>query len=1107
MFISDFAIKKPLITVVSMVTLVVFGLFALFKLKTDEFPDVAPPFVSVGIPYPGASPDGVEKEILDPIEEQISSISGVKQVTGKAYDGYGFILVEFQFGKDLMEATQDLRDAISAKRADLPTEMKEPIIQKFNDTDRPIVSLALSSTVLSQAELTRLADPTITRELRSIPGVAEVAVSGKVVRELTVELVPAKMQAAGVSVGQVVQALQLQNLAAPVGRVTGAMDERSIRLRGRLENPQEFTQLIVADRNGAPTRLGDIANVRDGTEEPRTVALFGNQLGERDAVGIDIKKSKGYSTTDVSDKIRTRVAQLQPTLGAGTKLELVKDSGTRVRAAVRNVEEALLQGAVLTVLVVFLFLNSWRSTVITGLALPVSVLASFIAVWVMGFKLETMSLLGLSLAIGILIDDAIVVRENIVRHVEMGKDHYTASREGTDEIGLAVAATTFSILAVFFPIGFMPGVGGQWFKPFALTIACSVFVSLFVSFSLDPMLSAYWPDPHLTEEQKPWITRKLDRFNHWFNTQAENYRKVIAWALDHRSAMIALAVGSFFASFTLFTGGLTGLLGALVGLGTIVWGLTSKRMLKVGKLFVVLAGAVVFYALPKVIVMSGLAMRTVGVGFFPEDDRSSFIIALETPPGSNLQYTRLKAQEAARIARRHPEVDYTYTTLGGGASGTVDEGNIYVRTVPKGKRSKSVEQLATELRAEMKSVAGVTLSVFTNDFGGGRKMLQFQMKGNDLRAINQGAEQVMEVVRNTPGAVDVGLSTKGQKPELTVDLNRGVAGALGITVGQVAQSLRPAFAGIEAGDWQDPSGEMRKVQIRLAPESRRNADDLAQLPLVVMGPNGSPSTLPLGQVATIKQDIGPAIIDHLDRELVVSVQANVSGRGSGDVTADVERRLKKLTLPPGVRLQLGGDAQQQNELFGQIFFALGIAVMLMYLILVVQFGSFLDPLAILMSLPLSLIGVLLSLSITGFTVNLMSLIGVILLMGIVAKNAILLIDFAKWAREKDGMPLRDALIEAGAIRLRPILMTTFALIAGMIPVALGRGEGAQFRAPLGVAIIGGVLTSTLLTLLVIPTFYEVMDEVRHWLAGRFGFSPPMTAEHPIPTGITPVMGD
>ncbi|MEP6731514.1 MAG: efflux RND transporter permease subunit, partial [bacterium] len=945
MFISDFAIKKPLITVVAMLTLAVFGLFALFRLKTDEFPDVAPPIVTIGIPYPGASPDGVEKEILDPIEEQISSISGVKHVNGSAYDGFGFILVEFQFGKDLAEASQDLRDAISAKRADLPVEMKEPIIKKFNDTDRPIVSLALSSTTLSQAELTRLADPTITRELRSLSGVAEVAVSGKVERELTVEIDPSRMASAGVSVGQVVGALQLQNLAAPVGRVTGAMDERAIRLKGRLDNPQEFKQLIVAERNGIATRLGDVADVRDGTEEPRTLALY----NDKEAVGIDIKKAKGYSTTDVSDKIRERVTQLQTTLPTGTRLELVRDSGTRVDHAVKNVEEALLLGALLTVMVVFLFLNSWRSTVITGLALPVSVLASFIAVYVLGFKLETMSLLGLSLAIGILIDDAIVVRENIVRHVEMGKDHYLASMEGTDEIGLAVAATTFSILAVFVPIGFMPGVGGQWFKPFALTIACSVAVSLFVSFSLDPMLSAYWADPHIPEDKKPWITKKLDKFNHWFNKQADAYRGVIAWALDHRAAMAALAIGTFFASFTLFTGGLTGLLGALAGIGVVVFALTTKRLPLAMKVAVGLVGLVMFYELPKIIPPA----RKVEVGFFPEDDKSQFIIAIETPPGSNLQYTRLKAQEAATIARSHPEVDYTYTTLGGGTSGGVDEGNIYVHTVPMDKRSLSVEQLANVLRKEMKQVAGVTLSAFTNDFGGGRKMLQFQLRGNDLSAINAAADQVINIVKSTPGAVDISLSTKGQKPELNVDLNRGVAGALGVTVGQVAQSLRPAFAGLDAGDWQDPSGEMRNVQVRLTPQSRRNADDLGQLPLLVIGPNGAPSTLPLGQVATIKQGLGPAIINHLDRDLVVSVEANVSGRGSGDVTNDVMAKVNKLTLPPGVKVSLGGDAQGQQEVFGQIFTALGVAVGLMYLILVVQFGSFLDPLAILMSLPLS----------------------------------------------------------------------------------------------------------------------------------------------------------
>ena len=1108
MFISDFAIKRPLVTIVAMVTLALFGLVALFKLKTDEFPDVQPPFVTVGIPYPGASPDGVEKEILDPIEEQITAIAGVKQVTSKAYDGFGNILVEFQFGKNLTEATQELRDAISAVRTDLPAEMEEPVVKKFSDTDVPIVSLALASSTQRQTELSDIADPGITRELRSLAGVAEVQVFGRVEREISVLLKPEALQANNVSVGEVVQALQLQNLASPVGRVDGALDERSIRLRGRFQDPAEFANLVVAERGGgALIRLGQVADVRDGTEEARSLAAFDG----REAVGIEIKKAKGYSTTDVSDRVKARVAEIQKRLPRGTRLEVVRDAGTRVRDAVRNVEEALIEGALLTVLVVFLFLNSWRSTIITGLALPVSVLASFIAVWAMGFQLETMSLLGLSLAIGILIDDAIVVRENIVRHVEMGKDHMTAAREGTDEIGVAVSATTFSILAVFVPIGFMPGIGGQWFKPFALTIACSVLVSLFVSFSLDPMLSAYWADPHVPEDKKWWITRVLDRFNHWFNRQAERYRHVIAWALDHRAAMMVIALGTFVASFTLPATGFTGLVIALAGVGVMAFALTRRRAPRLVKAVGMLVGLAVFvvpFAAPPGTLPP---VGQVGTGFFPVDDQSEFIIKVETPPGSNLEYTRLKAEEVSRFVRARPEVRYTYATLGGGIGGSVDEGNVYVRLTPKGDRKMSAEDLAALVRRETARMAGATYSVFTNTFNGGRKALLFQLRGPDNASINRAAEQVIAVVRATPGAVDVGLSTKGQKPELNVDLDRGLAGALGVTAGQVAQALRPAFAGIDAGDWQDPGGQMRDVEVRLTPEARARARDIRQLPINVVGPEGAVSTVPLGQVARVSESVGPAIIDHLDRDLVVTVEANTAGRAAGDVTNDIIARVGKLSLPPGVVFSLGGESKDQQEVFGQIFLALGTAVLLMYLILVLQFGSFLDPIAIMLSLPLSLIGVLLALAVSGATINLMSLIGVILLAGIVAKNAILLIDFAKWAREDRGLPLREALIEAGAIRLRPILMTTFALIAGMIPVALGRGEGAQFRAPLGIAVIGGVITSTLLTLLVVPTFYEVLDGARTRVAEMLGRQPSQrTKEHPVVTGLgdpTPVAGD
>lgn len=1033
MFISDLAIRRPVITVVSMLALVVFGIFALAMLDTDEFPEVNPPFIVLSVPYPGASPDVVEREVVDPMEEAIAGISGVDEMQSTSLDGYASIMVTFDFEKDVNQASQDVRDAISGIRGDLPPEMEEPIVSRFDPNDMPIVSLALVSERYTSPELTRIADPGVTRALRGLKGVAEVEVVGGVERELTVEIRPGALQAAGIGVGQVVQALQSQNLAAPVGRLSGLLDERSIRLRGRLDDPSQFEMLVVAQRGGRTIRLGEVATVRDGTEEARSAALFSGES----AVGIDIIKAQGHSTTSVSERIQEAVEKIEPTLPEGVEMRTIRDAGPRVESSVDNVEEALIEGAILTVLVVFLFLNSWRSTVITGLALPVSVLASFIAVWAFGFTLNTMSLLGLSLAIGILIDDAIVVRENIVRHVEMGKDHYRAAREGTAEIGLAVAATTFSIVVVFVPMSFMGGIAEQWFGPFALTIACSVLVSLFVSFSLDPMLSAYWADPELEEHQKSWVTKKLDRFNGWFNRQAEGYKKVIGWALDHRLAMVGLAAFTFFAAL----------------------------------------------ALP--------ALGILGGSFFPEDDRSEMNITVETPPGSNLEYTRLKAEEVARLARAKSEVAYTYTTIGG-MTGTVDQANVYVRLVPKAERERSQQDVATELRAQAKRIGGATASVVMDDFSG-MKQIQLELRGPDIEVLNRLAEQVAAGVETVPGAVDVGLSTKGQKPELDVQLDRGLAGSIGVSVGQVAQALRPAFAGIDAGDWVDPSGETRDVVVRLAPEARQRASDLAALPLVFPGPFGEPVSVPLGQVARIEEGLGPAQITHIDRDRVIAVQANTEGRPLTEVVRDIEARVDAMAFPPGYSMTQGGETEQQREVFGRIFSALGIAVMLMYLILVVQFGSFLDPLAIMLSLPLSLIGVVLALLVTGNTLNLMSMIGVILLFGIVAKNAILLIDFAKWGRD-NGMDRRTALIEAGAIRLRPILMTTFALIAGMIPIALGRGEGAQFRAPMGIAIIGGVITSTLLTLLVIPTVYEILDEWKEWVFAKLGRKAHVVAE-------------
>jgi hydrophobic/amphiphilic exporter-1 (mainly G- bacteria), HAE1 family len=1026
MFISDFSISRPIVTVVTMVALVIFGLFALFKLQTDEYPDVQQPVVAVSISYPGAAPEVVEREVTDPVEEAISGISGVDKIQSSSMDGFVQIIVFFVFEKDPQVATQEIRDKISAIRSDLPTEMKEPVLTRFDPDEFPIVTLALSSDRLTAAELTRIADPGLTSVLKSIQGVADVRVDGGVDREISVLLNPNALQAMGVSANQVVQSLETSNLAAPVGRIEGALTERAIRLRGRLDTPAQFGRLVVANRDGRVIRLQDVATVQDGNEEPRTAAVFNG----KEAVGIEILKSKGYSTTAVADAVRAQVAKISTTLPAGTHMDIVQDAGIRVTHSVRNVQEALFEGAFLTVLVVFLFLNSWRSTVITGLALPISVLAAFVAVWALGFTLNTMSLLGLSLAIGLLIDDAIVVRENIVRHVQMGKDHLTAAREATSEIGLAVSATTFSIMAVFVPVAFMYGVAGQWFKPFALTIAAAVMVSLFVSFSLDPMLSAYWLDPQLEmgEEHRTFIGRLVGRFNGWFDRQADNYKRVIAWALDHRLATVLIASGS--------------LIGALA-----------------------------------------LQVTVGGFGFAPNTDRSELSIDVDTPPGSNVDYTKIKAEEAAKLLRTRPEVAYTFSTVGT-ATGAVDEGSIYVRMVPRSQRKMDEQQFAAEMRRELGHIGGATYSIYTDFMGGNRKPIQIALHGPDANTLAQLADRMAAQVRQVRGAVDVGLSTRGQKPELEVQLDRGLASDLGVSVADVGQTLRVAFAGVKAGDWVDPTGQTRDVNVRLLPAARENPSDLSNLPLVVPAQGSTPARIiPLGQIATIKQGLGPAQIDHLNRDRVIDIQANTSGRSLGVVMRDITARLNTINLPPGYSITMGGDVEEQMKVFNSIFAALAVAVLLMYLILVVQFGSFIDPIPIMMSLPLSLIGVVLALLVTGDTLNIMSLIGVILLMGLVAKNAILLIDFAKWGRER-GLSRREALIQAGRIRLRPILMTTFALIAGMFPVALGLGEGADFRAPLGRAVIGGVITATLLTLLVIPTVYEILDEWKEALLAR-----------------------
>ena len=1021
MFLSNFSISKPVATVVMVIGLMLVGLLALSKLKVNQFPEVEPPVLVINIPYPGASPETVEREVVNRIEKALQSISGVDRSNSTSREGSATLVLVFDFSKNMIEAADEVRNAIASVRYKLPTEIREPIITRADPGAQPILQLSLSSTTLTHAQLSRLAEDQLAERFRGITGVAVVNVNGALRRELSILLRADKLREFGVSVTEVTNAVRAQNTTAPVGKVRGQLEDQSIRLLGRLESPAEFEQMIIkrsgGTGGGTVVRLGQVAEIKDGFAEMTGYSLR-NGLPN---VGISITRSRDSSTVSVANDARALLKEIEKELPKGTTLEITQDGGEDAENSLHNVTHALVFGAGLTIFVVYAFLNSWRSTLITALSLPTSVLAAFIAVWLMGFSLNFMSLLGLSLAIGVLIDDAIVVRENIVRHMERGSDRVTAAREGTAEIGLAVAATTFAIVAVFVPVAFMGNGPGQWFKPFALTVVASVIVSLLISFTLDPMLSAYWGDPPGYHEQpKKGFGKLLQRFNHWFDGVANGYGQVIAWALHHRRWMAAFAVLSF-------------------------------------------VGAIV------------LQVKVGGSSFLPQSDAGFLVIDVRSPASSSLDYSKLKLDAAASLASTIKETKHT--TAYPNASG----GRIYIDIGKSTERQRSAADVAKELREKVGRLVGAEYVVLDDLNNGAQKPVQIRFYGADSRKLQEITQDFVKTMQGIKGAVDVGYSEQDPQNELQIELDRGLANQMGISVNDAAQALRVAFAGVEVGDWIDPTGEARDVAVRLHPADRVDAANIERLPITVTGTN---RMVPLDQIATVTMGKGPGQIQHGDGKRTITVSANAQGRAPGEITSEAKKLAEKIDFPPGFGIELAGAARDQQVVFTAMITALLSGIALMYFVLVIQFNSFTAPLGVMLSLPLSLIGVVLALIMTGGTLNLMSLIGVIMLMGLVAKNAILLLDATR-QEEKAGIDREEALMHAGRKRFRPILMTTLALIAGMLPVAIGIGEGGEFYRPMAVAIIGGTITSTVLTLLVVPSFYDSIEIARDSALAKF----------------------
>jgi HAE1 family hydrophobic/amphiphilic exporter-1 len=1056
MWFTQVSLKNPVFATMVMLAIVVLGLFSYQRLKVDQFPNIDFPVVVVTVDYPGASPEIVESEVTKKIEEGVNSIAGINALTSRSYEGAAVVIIEFQLHIDGRKAAEDVREKVATVRPLLRTEVKEPRVLRFDPASRAVWSLAVlpddkaEGNARSAVELTTWAEQVLKKRLENVRGVGAVNLVGATKREINIYLNPQALEAYGVTPDQVAAAVRNENQDLPVGAIRSLAQERVVQIDARMERPEDFGRIIVTRKGGAPVRLEQLARVNDGAQETESLALYNGQR----TLLLSVQKSQGENTIEVVDGLNAAVLELRNQLPPGVKLETIGDSSRPIRVAVNNVRQTLIEGAILTVLIVFLFLNSWRSTVITGLTLPISLIGTFLFMHMFGFTINMITLMALSLCVGLLIDDAIVVRENIVRHVQMGKSAYNAAMEGTQEIGLAVLATTLSIVAVFMPIGFMGGIIGKFFHEFGITIVAAVMISMFVSFTLDPMLSSIWHDPSIHGHgQGPrgtpvsFYDKTIGRVTGWFDRAtdrlAEGYQSILRWSLVHKLTTMLIALGIF--------------------------------------------------------LLSVFMVPLLGTEFVPKADFSETSVNFYTPVGSSLEATEAKARQVEGILRELPEVRYTLATINTGSAQGKIYANVYVRLVDRKDRSRSVDQMSDVLRERLQRVPGITVThVGLLDAVGGNKQVEFSLQGPDLQELERLTKLVTEKIRTIPGLVDLDTSLKPDKPVIALELQRDVASDLGLSVAPMAASLRTLVAGTTVGNWRAPDDQTYDVNVRLAPEARTTPQDLERLPFALTGADGSTRIVKLNQMARVTETTGANQINRRDLTREVAVNANVAQRSAGEVSADIRKALDTVTFPPGYRYQFGGSTKNMAESFGYAISALAMAIIFIYMILASQFKSFLQPLALMTSLPLTLIGVVLALLMFRSTLSMFSIIGVVMLMGLVTKNAILLVDFAIRARDEHvddtgrtvpGLARADALLLAARVRLRPILMTTLAMIFGMVPLAFALSEGSEQRAPMGQAVIGGVITSSLLTLVVVPVVYCYMDDLAQWALRKLGRTP------------------
>ena len=1049
MGITRFSINRPLTMLMIILGLVVMGYRSLNEMQVDRYPAVDFPFVTVVTVFPGAGPEDVEDLVVMPIEDAVAGISGIDQIMSVSQEGLGYVIVAFEEGISGDQAAIDVERQVATVRGSLPAEAFDPSVIKADIDAMPIMQIVLNGPQ-GQDELYRIALDEIKPRLQSVKGVASVSVSGGRERQIQVQPDPSKLVAYGISLETVQQAVTLNNLSFPAGSIEEGRQKTTIRSVGEFTSLEEIENVVVAggpspntgEDAGGLVYLRDVALVKEGFEDTSQILRFNGV----DGVNITVVKTSDANTVELADAVRKVIGEIGDELPAGAKLVIVVDDSSFTREAVAAVQEDLILAILITGLVMLLFLHTIRSTFIVVLAIPTSIMSTFLVMWALGFSLNTLTLLALTLTIGILVDDSIVVLENTERHLKMKKTPKQAALDGRAQIGLAAITISLVDVAVYVPVAFTSGIVGQFFKSYGITIATAVLFSLFVSFTLTPMLASRW----MRDESQP-------------RPKARGLGKVfgiLLWPVNRAwKGFIYVWEAAFEALTTLYAA-------------------TIRFVLKN---FLTQSLAVVIAA---VALAGGLYMvvgGVVGTEFFPQEDDSKLTVSIEMPAGTNLGTTDEAARDAERIILEQvPETVSILTTVGGGggsffgAGGTAKSASIIVQVVDKNERDRSTTDIINALRPELKKIpeANLSLELAAMMGGGGGGAVQVAVSGEDPDVLIDLANQVEAVVRSVPGTTDILNTDAAQSPEARILVDRDRALDQGLSPAQVASTLRTALSGTDGGKFKREGATDTDIVLRMDEAARKDLDQLLQLP---MGYH-SGQEVRLHQVSTVERDLAPAVINRTDRQRQLTVTAGATGRASGDVSNDVEAAIQStIDVPAGYTIKLSGMAEAQQESFQDLLSALALGILLIYMLLVALFQSWLQPLAIMFSLPVAVVGAFGGLWLTGNTLNMMSMLGIILLTGIVTKNAVLLVDFTNELRREKGYRRKEALAEAGRLRLRPILMTTGALVFAMLPILLGKGAGAESRAPLAAVVIGGNITSTMLTLILVPVVYNFLD--------------------------------